>query len=371
MKPKRVLFLALFLCLLPGMVQRGTAQEAKKRVLEEIVARVNNDIITRSEYERSRATLGQEAQQDCPTCTAAQVAATVAEREKHLLRDLIDNRLLVQKAKDLGYNVETQVVKRLDQLRQENSFKEMEELERAVNATGSSFDDFKDNIRNSFLTQELIRKAVGGSLNVSGDEIRKYYEEHKNEFVGPEQVHLREIFVSTEGKPESEIPELEKKAQTLLNRIRKGGEDFEALAKRFSDGSTAKQGGELGAFERGQLAKEIEEAAFKLDRGQLSEVIRTKSGFIILKVDEHYLAGLQPVDKVEAAIGNRIYMEKMQPALREYLVKLREESYVQVKPGYADTAAVASTPIVEVAAAPEEPKDKGKKKKGKRFPHPW
>jgi len=353
--------LALFLCLLP----RGlAAQEGKGRVVEEIIARVNNDIVTLSEYERALGTLGQEARQDCPTCTPAQLAATVAEREKNLLRDLIDNALLVQKGKDLGFSVEPDVVKRLDQLRQQNGMKDLEELERAVNASGTAFDDFKNNIRNSLLTQEVIRKEVSRSIDVPKDDIRKYYEEHKNEFVRPEQVYLREIFVSTQSKPESEIPELEKKAQTLLNRIRKGGEDFEALAKRFSDGTTAKEGGDLGVFQRGQLAREIEEVAFRLERGETSEVIRTKSGFLILKVDEHYQAGLQPVEKVESEIGNRLFMGKMQPEVRKYLAKLREESYVLVKPGYVDTAAVSSTPIVEVAPASEP--EKAKKKKSKK-----
>ena len=183
-------------------------------------------------------------------------------------------------------------------------------------------------------------------------------------FRSPEQVLLREIFVTTEGKKESEIPEQEKKAKSLLERSKKG-EDFAELAKRYSDGSTAKSGGELGLFERGQLSKELEEIVFKMNRGQGTDVIRTKTGFLILRVEQHYEAGLQPIEKVEGEIMNRIYMDKMDPALRNYLQQLRQNSYVVVKAGYVDTAAVASAPIEEVQAAAEEEK----KKKGKRsFP---
>ncbi len=93
--------------------------------------------------------------------------------------------------------------------------------------------------------------------------MQKYYEDHKDEFVRPEQVILREIFVSTEGKPDSDMPALQQEGGGLLQRV-KNGEDFGELAKHFSDGSTAKQGGDLGQFERGQLAANIEQEVFKL-----------------------------------------------------------------------------------------------------------
>ena len=203
---------------------------------------------------------------------------------------------------------------------------------------------------------------MGSRIVIGHDDVQKYYDEHKNDFQRPEQVYLREIFVSTEGKGEAEIPQLEKKARNLLERVKKG-EDFGELAKRYSDGSTAKSGGELGVFERAQLAKELEDVVFKLNKGQMTDVIRTKTGFLILQVLQRFEAGLQPVDKVEGEIMNRIYGEKMEPRLREYLQTLRQESYVVVKPGYMDTAAVASAPIEEVAATPDEGNAKKRKRK--------
>lgn len=351
---------SILLLLLPLSL---AAQQESKRVVEEIIARVNNEIITLSDYERARAALRGETQQDCPGCPPARLEAMVAEREKNLLRDLIDNSLLVQRAKDLGFNVEADVVKRMDAIRQQNNLEDLEALCRAVEATGIGCEDWKAGIRNSLLTQEVIRREVGRTLNIGRDEVQAYYEQHKNEFVRPEQVYLFEIFVSTEGKPEAEIPKLEEKAKSLRTRIRDKGEDFEELARRHSDGSTAQRGGELGVFERGQLAKELEEVAFRMNRGDISEVLRTQSGFLLLKCEQRYDAGLQPLDKVENEIMNRLYQEKMQPGLRAYLVRLREESYVLVRPGYVDAAGVTSQPIVEVAPAPEEDRDKGKKKK--------
>jgi peptidyl-prolyl cis-trans isomerase SurA len=226
---------------------------------------------------------------------------------------------------------------------------------------------FKNNIRNQLLQQEVIRHEVGSKLMLDHAAVQQYYNEHKSEFVRPEQVTLREIFVSTEGKSESEIPELRKKADGLLQRV-KNGEDFGELAKHFSEGSTAKQGGDLGKFEHGQLAGNIEQAVFALQRLQTTDVIPTKTGFLILQVGEHYAAGQQPEDKVENEIMDRLYNAQLRPGLRTYLETLREQSYVAVKPGYTDTAAVPSSTIEEVAPTPDN--DVKKKKKQQAPPPP-
>jgi peptidyl-prolyl cis-trans isomerase SurA len=351
---------AAFICFF--FLSAPLTAQTKSRVVEEIIVRVNNEIITRTDLERSHATLQEEARQDCANCRPEQLQLALADKEKNLLRDLIDQSLLVQRAKDMGISVDTEVVRRLDQIRQQNHIESMEDLERKVNESGTNFEDFKNNIRNQLLTQEVIRREVGSRIIIDHEEIQKYYDAHKQEFQRPEQVYLREIFVSTDGKNDPEIPELEKKAQKLVERV-KNGEDFGELAKRYSDGTTAKSGGELGVFERGQLAKDIEDKVFKLNKGQMTEVIRTKTGFLVLRVEQRFEAGLQPIEKVESEIMNRLYSQKMEPALRKYLRTLREDSYVVVKPGYVDSAAVSSVPIEEVTGTPDEG---GKSKKGKR-----
>ena len=216
--------------------------QQKGAVVEEIVARVNNEVITRGDLDHAQAQLHTEAEQDCPACTAAQVDERVVAQQKDLLRDLIDNSLLVQRGKDMGISVETDVVKRLDEIRIQNKIESMEELEKQVTQSGTDYEDFKSNIRNQLLQQEVIRKEVGSRIIVDHAEVQKFYEDHKSEFVRPEQVVVREIFVSTEGKSDDEVATLKKKADGLLQRV-KGGDDFGELAKRFSDGSTAKQGG--------------------------------------------------------------------------------------------------------------------------------
>jgi peptidyl-prolyl cis-trans isomerase SurA len=363
--PKKIAICAWILLIAPALPCLG---QTKSVVLEEVIARVNNEVITRSDLARARTQLQTEAQQDCPKCTVQEISQKVAGEDKNVLRDLIDNSLLVQRAKDMGVNVETDVVKRLDDIRVQNNIPSMEELEQQIDKSGVSFEDFKSNIRNQLLQQEVIRHEVGSKLILDHAQVQKYYDEHKQEFVRPEQVIVREIFVSTEGKQETEIPALRKKADDLLQRV-KNGEDFGELAKHFSDGSTAKQGGDLGRFQHGQLAANIEQMVFALQRNQTTDVIPTKTGFDILQVQEHYAAGQQPADKVENEIMDKLYNEQLRPALRDYLETLREDSYVNVKPGYTDTASVPTSTIEEVPPTPDSD-DKKKKKQPPALPRP-
>ena len=333
------------------------------KVVEEIIARVNNEIITSSELQKARSAAAEDAQQECKgRCTPEQLQVAVEDRQKFALRDLIDQSLLAQRGKDMGVNVEGDVVKQLDQIRIQNGLDSLEKLEAAVTKEGLNWDDFKSNIRNKLLTQEVIRREVGSHINIGRDDSMKYYEEHKKEFVKPEQVALRAIEISTAGKTDAELPDLKKKAEDLLRRI-KDGEDFATLAKRFSDGSTAQQGGFLGVYKRGELSKQLEDQVFAMKKNQLTDVIETKQGFLILQVLERYEEGEQPFEKVENEIMDHLYGERMEPALREYLKTLREQSYVVVKPGYQDMAGGGNSEIEEVSATPEATKAKKSHKK--------
>jgi peptidyl-prolyl cis-trans isomerase SurA len=238
----------------------------------------------------------------------------------------------------------------------------MEELERAVSSQGMNWEDFKSNIRNTLLTQRVISSEVGSHITIGDEEIAKFYEAHKGEFVRPEQVALREIVVSTEGKKPEEIPDLRKKAETALKRV-KDGEDFGELAKRLSDGSTKSQGGLLGVYKRGELSKELEDVVFKMKKNELTDVLETKQGFLVLEVLEHYDEGQQTLAKVKNEIMDKLYSERMEPAMREYLKTLREQSYVVIKPGFQDIAGGGNSEIQEVSATPEATKNKKGHKK--------
>ena len=335
-------------------------------VVEEIIARINNQIITRTEYVHSKDQLKQEAQQQDP----ANVDKIVAARDKDVLRDLIDQQLLLEKGKDLGITADTEVIKRLDEMRKEMHLDSMEDLEKAAQGQGISFEDFKQNLKNQIITQQVISKEVGSRMSVSKEELQAFYDAHKSQMEQPEQIRLSELLVSTEKKGKDpaadeaqQLAAAKAKADDLLAQIRKGAA-FDEVAKKNSDGPTAAQGGDLGYFKRGTLAKELEDKTFAMKPGEVSDVIQTKQGFVILKVTEHQQAGVPPLSEIEPKVQDAIYMQKLQPALRAYLQKLREDSYIDIKPGYVDTGASPNqTKPIETTAKESGAKELKKKKK--------
>src|SRR5258707_735457 len=162
------------------------------QVVEEIIARVNSQIITRSEFARSKDQLKDDVKQQKP----ADADKVYAERERDVLRDLIDQQLLIEKAKDLGITGDTDLIKRLDQMRKEMKLDTMEELEKAATAQGISYEDFKQNMRNQLITQKVIGKEVGSHLSIQKDEEARFYEEHKKEMEHHESINLSKIWVA-------------------------------------------------------------------------------------------------------------------------------------------------------------------------------
>ena len=322
-------------------------------VVENVVARVNDQIISRSDVERAEQQLQAELTQNNAS------PADREQRQKDLLRDLIDQQLLLSRAKELGLNADAEVIRRLDEIRKQNHLENMDDLEKAARQQGVSFEDFKAQIRNNVLTQQVVRDEVGQRLRLNPSEEQGYYEAHKADFEQPEQVRLSEILIPTpENATEAQVTQSREKADSVDAKVKAGG-DFDALAKEYSGGPTAKQGGDLGTFKRGGLAKVLEEATFSLPAGQSTAPIRTKQGFIILKVTEHQQAGVAPLKQVEPQVQEAMYMQEMQPALRAYLTKLREDAYIEIAPGYVDSgASPKETKPVFTAYAPPVPKKK-------------
>jgi len=296
------------------------------------------------------------------------------------LRDLIDQQLLLEKAQELGITADTELVKRLDELRKQMHADSMEDLEKAAQAQGISFEDFKQNMKNNILTQRVIGQEVGGHITVTNQEIQQYYDQHKTELDRPEQVRLSEILISTQTTaavkndkgeatlPETASPEAVAKAQEKANQVYamlQKGDKFDDLAKKYSNGPTASIGGDLEYFKRGTLSQELETQVFSLKVGDYTQPTRTNQGFVILKVTEHQNGGVPPLKDVENQVQEQVYMTKMQPALRDYLTKLREEAYIDIKPGYLDTGASPNEtqPIYTTASTDNSNPSKEKKKK--------
>jgi peptidyl-prolyl cis-trans isomerase SurA len=317
----------------------AAAALAGDTVVEEIIARINNQIITRTELQRSREQVLNEARQQ----SGAPDEARTAEAEHNLLRDLIDQQLLIQKGEELGLSVDTDLIKRMDQLRKDNNLDSMEALEEAVKKQGLNFEEFKQNLRNGILTQKVIQNEVGSHINASPEEIQQFYEQHKKEMEQPEQVRLSEILIAPEAKPGEQpsadaLAAAQQKADQALAEL-KSGQSFSEVARKYSNGPSAAEGGDLGFFKRGTLNPALEDMTFALKTGDVTGVTPTKQGLVILRVDEHRAAGVPPLKDVEQPISEQLYIQKLEPALRTYLTKLREDAFIDIKTGYVDSGA--------------------------------
>jgi peptidyl-prolyl cis-trans isomerase SurA len=339
---------------------RGQATEPESpyggTTVEGIIARVNDQIITKSDYDRAESELDQQGRDH-----GLSMQEMAAER-KDLLRNLIDQQLWLSKGKELDINAETELVKRLDEIRKQANLETIEDLEKAAKEQGVSFEDFKANIRNQLITQEVMRQEVGEHIQMTPGEVQRYYEEHKQDFAQPESERLSEILISTGTDDPAKQAAAKAKADDLEARLHSGG-DFAQLAKSFSEGTTAASGGDLGQYKRGQLPKVLEDKTFGLNTGQYTDPILTRQGYIILKVVQHTPGGPRPYKDAEEDAEQAYYMSAMAPAIQDYLNQMRDHAFIQIKQGYSDAGATPSelhSSISFSAYEPPAPKKKAK-----------
>src|SRR5664280_1332418 len=346
MKKFAVLLFAIFLGAPLVIAQSSQSAGQDETVVEEIIARINNNIVTRADLRRSRDQLLAESRQ--PDSSGA--PSDPKGREQDLLRDLIDQQLLLQKGEELAISADTEVVKRLDELRKQMHAESMEDLEKAAQAQGVSWEEFKQNMKNSIISQRVISQEVGGHITVSQQEIQQFYDQHKSEMERPEQVRMSEILISTQ--KESAVKT--EKGQEVLPVAPSAEVVAAARAKADKVYDLLKKGGKF------------EELVFAMDPSGYTEPVRTNQGWVILKITEHQSPGIPPLKEVENRVQEQIYMTKMHPALRDYLTKLREYAYIDIKAGYVDTGASPNEtkPIYTTTATEGSSKNKKKKKWG-------
>ncbi len=184
----------------------------------------------------------------------------------------------------------------------------------------------------------------------------------------PEQVHLSEILIPTpDNATDAQVAAAQQKADEVEAKL-KGGANFADTAKQNSGGPTAPAGGDLGDFKRGALGDVLEKATFSLPTGGYTQPIRTRQGFVILRVDNHQQAGVPPLETVERQVQEAMYFQQLQPALRAYLTKAREDAYIDIKPGFVDTGATRQQTKPEFTAysAPALKKKTVKKQRGEQ-----
>jgi peptidyl-prolyl cis-trans isomerase SurA len=310
------------------------------KVVEEIVAKCNGDIVTRSDLDKAQKELSDAYRRE--GLTGAALDEKIALESKHLLQDRIDNLLLVQKAKDLDIKVDNDLAKRVAAVQKESGIADPDKFHEWVKEQtgGVSFEDFRNDMKNQMLRERVIRQEVGEHIVIKHEDLEKYYNEHKADFIREERIFMREILVSTEGKDEAGIAAAKKKAEDLVARARKG-ERFPELARDNSDSVTAKTFGILDPYKKGVLAPALESQVWEKPKGYVTDPIPVPAGFLILRVEEHQKAGQAELSELEGEVQDRLYAPRMQPLVRDYLTKLRKDAFLEIKPEYVDSGAAS------------------------------
>jgi parvulin-like peptidyl-prolyl isomerase len=307
-------------------------------VVEEIAAKVNGDIITRGELEKKRLEIEAEAKRQ--GLTGQRLAEAVNEVAANALRDEIDQLLLVQKGKDLAISVDGEVTRELADIQVRSKITDPDQFHEYLRQqTGMTYEDYRDRLKRQYLSRRVIGQEVGYRMNIPEADLQKYYDEHKTEFVRKEQVFLSQILISTEGKAADQVAAAEKKAKDIVVRARKGEKWSELVRENSDDPETARSGGALPPYGRGLMAKEMEDVVFKEKKGYISDPFKVGQGFVILRVEERYEAGQPSFEEVKAEIQDRMTQPRMEPKIREYLTRLRQNAFLEIKEGYVDSGA--------------------------------
>ncbi|MBI4162010.1 MAG: peptidyl-prolyl cis-trans isomerase [Acidobacteria bacterium] len=304
---------------------------ARAEIIEEIIAKVNDQVITKSEMEEREGLLIQEMFQKF---AGKDLDEKMEEGRRNLLRDLIAERLLLERGEallDMGKvrdNLQEEFMKR-------QGIGDREELERLLRQEGMSLEGFLDSLVRVTVPQEILNYEVRSKVHVGEEELRAHYEEHREEFRTPETVEFRELVVlaGPEGREEA-------RGRLVALRDRAAaGEDLEALIREHSEAPSRAEGGLVGPFERGDLVGEIASISFSLRPGELSEVVELPHGFHLIRLEGHAEARIPPFEEVrkriEAGLRERVLGDRIQG----YIRGLWEESFVYVYPRYRDRLA--------------------------------
>lgn len=316
---------------------------ANVKTVEEIVAKVNGEIVTRGQLDEKHKEAEAAASQ--MGLKGQKLADFLKQADANALAEEIDTMLLVDKGKDMpGVSVDADVAKFFNNMQAQYKFNDENKFHEWLQQQfGVPYEELRDRKKRELMAQKVVSYQVASRITVPEADLQKYYDEHKSQYMRDEEVFLSQILISTEGKTPDQIKVAEERAKDLVARAKKG-EKFSDLARDNSDDvETAQNGGYLGApSKRGILRPEIEAIVFKEKKGFVTDPpikLTNPPGFLILKVEEHYEAGQASYEEVREEVQNAVVTPLMEPKVREYLTQLRQEAFLQIKEGYEDSGA--------------------------------
>jgi peptidyl-prolyl cis-trans isomerase SurA len=294
------------------------AAPARPEILERVVAKVNGDIVTLSDFQARQIAAAQAAR-----ISPERVEAFLRQQNARILQDAVDELLLMQRADDLGMRLPPEMVRGIiEDIKKENKLESDGELVEQLRREGMTMDDLKRNLERSIKRRQVLQREIEPKIAVSEEDSYAEYQKRKADYTRPASVTLEEILVGG--------PDAREKALLLVARAR-AGEDFATLARAHSEAPSAKNGGELGKLAQGEMNPELEKQAFALAAGEVSEPIPQGDGFRILKVREKTQANVVPYEEAKKDLRAKLGEERIQKEYQAYMDTLRQKAVVQIQ----------------------------------------
>ncbi len=321
---------------LPSLVVFLFPAPLPAEILERVVAKVNGDIVTLTDFQARQLAAAQAAR-----ISPERVEAFLRQQNAKILQDAVDELLLTQRANDLGMRMRPEVVRDIiEGIKKENNLETDAQLQEQLRREGMSMDDLKRSIERSIQRRQVLQREIEPKIAVSEEDSYAEYQKKKAEFAKPATVTLEEILVEGEDARE--------KAEALVARAR-AGEDFAALARAYSKAPSAKNGGELGKLAQGEINPELEKQAFALAKGAISDPIPQGAGYRILKISDKTEASVVPYEEAKKDIRARLGEERIEKEYQAYMATLRDKA-VGADPGARGAAAALRARSGERAA---------------------
>jgi peptidyl-prolyl cis-trans isomerase SurA len=295
-------------------------------MLTGIVAVVNDEPITTYEVEKEQAGMEKEAGKKSLLDEKAKVQLREAA-----LTSMINRKLISQKIKELDIKVADEEVKQaIEDVKKQNNITQ-DALVAALSNQGVSFEEYKVQLKEQLERLRLVSQEVRAKIQISEKESREYYNAHPEKFQKDETLHARQIFFKvTEGASAAENKRIAATASSVLVEAR-NGKDFAELAKKYSDDASAKDGGDLGTFKKGEMLPEFDNVLAKLNPGEVSEVFATQSGLHIVQLEGRSQGDLVPFEKVKGEIEDTLYKKKSEERFNQWLADLRKSASIEIK----------------------------------------
>ena len=310
-----------------------TGAGARAEIIEQILVKVNGEIITKTELEtRQVGALRATGQAIDPKAGDDQLRAMLRDVTPRLIVDAIDEMLLVQRGRELGYKMtEEQYQSILDNLKQENKITSDDDFQAALKQENMTLADLRKNLERQWVVSRVQQNEVLGRVGVTEEEARRYYDAHKTEFTTVPSVTLREILVGV-AKDASADTDAAARQKAAAIRVRAmNGESFEKLAADLSDSPSRANAGIIGPLNLGDGAPDLKALIEKMKPGDISDTMRAPGGYELLKLESITGADTTPFDEARNDIGNRVFTDKRKTELDKYLAKIRAEAIIEWK----------------------------------------